>query len=118
VLAAAYAATRDLEGSRQLLDAELAAGFPIPEDSNWSTAHQCWAESAVVLRHAEAAAKNSAPPYVSSTLAAWAELLAERGRADDHSRARAMAEGALQTASGRGHGNVEHDAIAVLERLP
>jgi len=29
-----------------------------------------------------------------------------------------MAESALQTASGRGYGNVERDAIAVLERLP
>ena len=40
------------------------------------------------------------------------------GRGDDHSRARAMAQSALQTASGRCYGNVERDAIAVLERLP
>ena len=47
VLAYACGETGDLARCRQLLAAEAAAGFPIPEDSNWTTSHLYWSESAV-----------------------------------------------------------------------
>jgi tetratricopeptide (TPR) repeat protein len=55
VLAVAHAETGDLGRCRQLLDAEHSAGFVIPEDSNWTTAHAYWAEAAVRSGHTDAA---------------------------------------------------------------
>jgi hypothetical protein len=49
VLAFGCAETGDLDRCRQLLAAEAAAGFPIPEDANWTTSHQYWSESAVLV---------------------------------------------------------------------
>jgi tetratricopeptide (TPR) repeat protein len=48
VLAFGCADTGDLDRCRQVLAAEAAAGFPIPEDTNWTTSHQYWSESAVL----------------------------------------------------------------------
>ena len=48
----------------------------------------------------------------------WAALLVERGRAGDHDRARAMADGARAAASERpGWEWIERDALEVLDRL-
>ena len=55
VLAIACAEADDLERCGQLLEAEAAAGFPIPDDGNWTTALQYWAEAAVLTRNVEAA---------------------------------------------------------------
>ena len=48
VLAYGCAETGDLDRCRQLLAAEAADGFQIPEDTNWTTSHQYWSESAVL----------------------------------------------------------------------
>jgi tetratricopeptide (TPR) repeat protein len=55
VLAVAYASTQDLDRTRQLLDAEFTEGFPIPQDSNSTTAFQYWSEAAVLLGRRPAA---------------------------------------------------------------
>ena len=55
--------------------------------------------------------------YIAHTQAAWAALLADRNRGDDHDRAIAMSEAALAAATAGGYGYVERDARSVLERL-
>jgi class 3 adenylate cyclase len=55
VLAFVCAVADDLERCRQLLDAEYAAGFAVPEDTNWTTTHAYWAEAARRAGHADAA---------------------------------------------------------------
>ena len=57
------------------------------------------------------------PILVARTHASWAALLADRARGDDRSRARTMAQSALDTAAVGGYGYTEADARAVLERL-
>jgi class 3 adenylate cyclase/tetratricopeptide (TPR) repeat protein len=57
------------------------------------------------------------PILVARTQAAWAAMLADRNRADDHSRARTMAQAALDAAVSGGYGYVGSDARLVLERL-
>ncbi len=57
------------------------------------------------------------PLFVAYTRAAWAALLADRDRGDDHTRARDMAEQALTAATEGGYGYIEHDARAVLEQV-
>jgi len=57
------------------------------------------------------------PILVAQTLAAWAGLLADRGRGDDYDRGRSMAQEAFDTATAGGYGNTEAEARAVLERL-
>lgn len=57
------------------------------------------------------------PILVAETQAAWAALLVDRGRGDDHARARAMAQAALDAASAGGYGYIEAGARAVLDRL-
>ncbi|MBX3287174.1 MAG: AAA family ATPase [Actinobacteria bacterium] len=56
------------------------------------------------------------PLLVANTHAAYARLLADRGR-DDHDRARTMARAALDAAIAGGYGYVEADARDVLARL-
>jgi hypothetical protein len=57
------------------------------------------------------------PMFIARTQAAWAAMLADRNRADDHIRARSMAQTALDTASAGGYGYIEADARAVLDQL-
>ena len=57
------------------------------------------------------------PLLVARTQAAWAAMLADRNRGDDHLRARTMAQAALDAAASGGYGYVESDARLVLERL-
>jgi hypothetical protein len=57
------------------------------------------------------------PLLTAYTHAAWAALLADRDQHDDHTRARAMAQQALDTATAGGYGYIETDARAVLSRL-
>lgn len=59
----------------------------------------------------------SSPILVAQTQAAWAALLADRGRDDDCDRARDMAQAALDTATAGGYGYIEADTHAVLDRL-
>jgi tetratricopeptide (TPR) repeat protein len=58
------------------------------------------------------------PILVAYTHAAWAALLTDRNQGDDHTRARTMAQTALDAATAGGYGLVEADARALLERLP
>jgi DNA-binding SARP family transcriptional activator len=57
------------------------------------------------------------PLLVAYTNAAWAALLADRNRGDDHERARQLAERAHAAAIAGGYGYIESDARAVLARL-
>jgi class 3 adenylate cyclase len=57
------------------------------------------------------------PILVAYTQDAWAALLADRNQGDDHDRARAMAEQALNAAITGGYGYIETDARAILDRL-
>lgn len=57
------------------------------------------------------------PILVAQTQAAWAALLGDRGRGDDHVRAHAMAQAALAAATAGGYGYVEAESRAVLDRL-
>ena len=57
------------------------------------------------------------PILVAHTHAAWAALLADRNQLDDHTRARVMAQQALDTATTGGYGYIETDARAVLTQL-
>src|SRR5262249_8636762 len=57
------------------------------------------------------------PVLIAHTNAAWAAVLADRGRDDDHERAHQMANAALNAATAGGYGYVETDARAVLNRL-
>jgi hypothetical protein len=57
------------------------------------------------------------PILLAKTQAAWAAMLADRDRGDDYSRARTMAEAALDAALSGRYGYVETDARLVLERL-
>ena len=57
------------------------------------------------------------PVLIATTNAAHATLLADRGRADDHARAREMANAALNAATAGGYGYVEAEARTVLDRL-
>jgi class 3 adenylate cyclase/tetratricopeptide (TPR) repeat protein len=57
------------------------------------------------------------PLFITYTRAAWARTLVERGRGDDHTRARSMAEQALADAIAGGYGYIERDARGVLEQL-
>ena len=57
------------------------------------------------------------PLLIAHTHAAWAALLADRNQPDDHTRARVMAQQALDAATIGGYGYVETDARAVLTRL-
>ena len=54
------------------------------------------------------------PILIAQTQAAWATLLADRNRGDDHDRAHTMAQAALGAAATGGYGYVEADARAVL----
>ncbi len=55
VLAVGYAEADDEPRCRQLLDAEYAAGFAVPEDTNCLTTYAYWADSAIRTGHTEAA---------------------------------------------------------------
>jgi hypothetical protein len=57
------------------------------------------------------------PLLVAHTNAAWAAMLADRNQHDDHTRARAMAQQALDTATTGGYGYIETDARALLTQL-
>ena len=57
------------------------------------------------------------PLLIAHTHAAWAALLADRDQHDDHTRARVMAQQALDAATAGGYGYIETDARAVLTRL-
>jgi class 3 adenylate cyclase/tetratricopeptide (TPR) repeat protein len=57
------------------------------------------------------------PLLIAHTQAALAALLADRDQHDDHTRARVMAQQALNTATAGGYGYIETDARAVLDRL-
>ena len=57
------------------------------------------------------------PLLIAYTHAAWAALLADRNQHDDHTRARVMAQQALDTATTGGYGYIETDARAVLTQL-
>lgn len=57
------------------------------------------------------------PILIVETQAAWARLLADRNRGDDHDRARVIAQAAFDAASVGGWGYIEADASAVLELL-
>jgi class 3 adenylate cyclase/tetratricopeptide (TPR) repeat protein len=57
------------------------------------------------------------PILIARTQASWAALLADRAQADDRTRARTMAQSALDAAVAGGYGYTEADARAVLERL-
>jgi hypothetical protein len=68
-------------------------------------------------RAAELHARLRCPPFISLTEVAWADLLVDRDRGDDRTRARAMAERARGTASRHRYAGVESAAAAILERL-
>jgi tetratricopeptide (TPR) repeat protein len=68
-------------------------------------------------RAAELHARLRCPSFISLTEVAWADLLVDRNRGDDHKRARAMAERARGTASGHRYAGVERSAIAIFDRL-
>jgi hypothetical protein len=68
-------------------------------------------------RAAELHARLRCPPFISLTEVAWADLLTDRDRGDDRTRARAMAERARSTASRHRYTGVESAAAAILERL-
>lgn len=57
------------------------------------------------------------PILIAHTHAAWAALLADRNRDDDHTRARVMVQQALDTATTSGYGYIATDARAALTRL-
>ncbi len=71
-----------------------------------------WFTEALEIHH-----RVRSPILVASTQAAWAAMLADRDRTDDHGRARTMAQAALDAAVSGGYGYVESDARLVLERL-
>ena len=56
------------------------------------------------------------PQLVAQTQAAWALMLADRERGDDHTRARDMATNALDAAVAGGYGYIEADARAPCSR--
>lgn len=59
-----------------------------------------------------------APQFVARTEVRWAQLLLDRAQRDDHDRARALADSALEASGGRsGWQWIERDANSVLERL-
>jgi tetratricopeptide (TPR) repeat protein len=57
------------------------------------------------------------PLLIAYTNAAWAALLADRGKGEDEARARELAEQALTAATTGGYGYIERDSRAVLEQL-
>jgi class 3 adenylate cyclase len=57
------------------------------------------------------------PLLVAYTQAAWAALLADRGRGNDRDRAKALADQSLATATSHGYGYVAADARAALGKL-
>ena len=57
------------------------------------------------------------PLLIAHTHAAWAALLADRNQHDDHTRARVMAQQAVDAVTAGGYGYIETDARAVLTRL-
>jgi hypothetical protein len=75
------------------------------------------AADASFSRAAELHARLRCPPFISLTEVAWADLLIDRDRDDDRSRARVMAERARGTASRHRYAGVESAAIAILDRL-
>lgn len=160
----------ELDEARSMLEDDRQGGFPMPEDSAWSTGMTCWADAASVLKATSAAEdlrrrlvpyhaqvvigsvvfqasiahylglldhtlgryddaeawfaesldlhhRVRSPVLVASTRAAWATMLVDRNRGDDHHRARELAAAALAAAETGGYGYVERDARAVLERL-
>jgi class 3 adenylate cyclase/tetratricopeptide (TPR) repeat protein len=170
VLALAHARAGEADQAQRLLDEEHAAGFPMPNDVQWSTGLVSWADTAVrvgavdtapllrerllsyhdhivttaatfspavcydlgLLDHLSGRYDDAeqwftealqlhervrSPLLVAITHAAWAALLADRNQHDDHTRARAMAQQALDTAIAGGYGYIETDARTVLSRL-
>jgi hypothetical protein len=71
----------------------------------------------IALRARRAREHIRSPLLIAHTRAAWAALLADRNQHDDHTRARVMAQQALDTATTGGYGYIETDARAVLTRL-
>jgi len=71
-----------------------------------------WFTEALEIHH-----RVRSPILVARTQVAWAAMLAERSRGDDHPRARTMAQAALDAAVSGGYGYVGSDARLVLERL-
>lgn len=169
-LAVAHAHAGAPDEARALITATAAEGFPMPEDSGWSSGIASWAfatwltasvEAAPALRarflpyhdqivatgvsfllavahylglldhllgdHDAAEAwftealelhqRVRSPLLVAHTNAAYATLLADRGRDDDRDRARAMAHAALDAATAGGYGYIEADARSVIARL-
>jgi class 3 adenylate cyclase len=72
-----------------------------------------WFEEAAAIHESM-----ESPLLVGYTEAAWAALLADRNRGDDHQRARAMAERAAAVASANGYGYIQTDAEAVMAKTP
>ena len=68
-------------------------------------------------RATELHARLRCPSFIALTEVAWADLLVERNRDDDHTRARAMAERARSAASRHRYAGVEKAATAIFERL-
>ena len=167
-VAKAYAG--EIDSARSMLAADAAAGFPMLDDTGWSTGVMCWVLTAwltggsayvpelramlvpfhdqIVMTGAtvypavahflglldhlagdhdtaeewftEALALHGrvrSPLFTALTHAAYAALLADRNRGDDHARARTMAQAALDAATTGGYGYVAADARAGLDRL-
>lgn len=57
------------------------------------------------------------PLLLAHSNASWASVLVDRGRGEDHQRARALADGALEAATTGGYGSIEAIARSALERL-
>jgi class 3 adenylate cyclase/tetratricopeptide (TPR) repeat protein len=170
LLAAAKARANQSDQARLMIREDIAAGFPMPENTGWITGMAYWAETAVLVHEPDAAPvlrerllayhdqlvtalitfspavchylglldhlvgryddadawfaealelhqRVRSPVLIAYTQAAWAALLADRNQGNDHTRARAMAQAALDAAIAGGYGYVEADARAVLDRL-
>jgi class 3 adenylate cyclase len=79
--------------------------------ANYDDAEQWFTEATAIHERVQS------PIFVARTQAAWAAMLTDRNQHDDHTRARQMAQAALDTATTGGYGYIETDARAVLERL-
>jgi class 3 adenylate cyclase/tetratricopeptide (TPR) repeat protein len=170
VLAEAHALAGNTDQARRMLDEDRTAGFPMPDDTGWSTGLASWAETAVRVGAVDVARllrerllpyhdqivttgatihpavchflglldhltgryddaeqwfiealqlheRVRSPLFIAQTRAARAGLLADRNQHDDHSRARVIAQQALDTAIAGGYGYIEADARIVLARL-
>jgi hypothetical protein len=77
----------------------------------YDDAEQWFADAAALHEHM------GSPILTAETQAAWATLLADRGRGDDHDRARALAQDAADAAARGGWGSIEAEAREVLQQL-